>query len=260
MKGGTAKEAALSGYELERALIRARDLDDRAYALRALSRNVVCLVLDLPGPTCGTPWFGRLPDDQTPLPVVDGRDGNPHVLVFTSWEALSRHYRDPAQVWVQTPAGQLAARTAPAGWPWMVNVAGPFSLVVYPRDQAAIAALYRGEAVSEAFTVGPAAELVFAPPGGALTAVAAAVAGVAGRFGVERVVAVSASLAEPRSATWLLLAVEAQPPVGRPAMESLQQAVAAASPQVVDLRSVASGSGLAERIGRVGHTLWERPG
>lgn len=247
--------------ELETALEKARLADDRPYALRAFARNVICMATDLPGPPPGRVWFKKLPADERPLPIAQGRDGRPYLLVFTSSYTLFRHYTSPQQVWTQSPAGQLAEQLAGEDAPWMVNVAGPYPLVLEPVDVAVIASLYRGRPVMESFGGGGAAtRILLADPGPEAADFAAVVDPVLRGTAATRVVATVARYDEPRSPQWLRLSVEwpdAGPDEAGPRLADLASALERASSQPVEIVRVTprAGGGRAEGIGDV---IWYR--
>jgi hypothetical protein len=161
------------------------------------------------GPPKGRPVFRTTRNDEVPLPIAEGRDGRSYLLVFTSSSTLFGYYSDPDQVWLQTPAGQLAARTAGSGWPWLINAGGPVSLVLEPGDVAKIEAIFAGRPVPEAVGVGGAATRVsLSVPRPEVTELGPVVGPVLSGTGARRVIAAIGAFAEPRSPSWLRLAVE----------------------------------------------------
>ena len=248
--------------ELETALDKARIHDDRAYALRAFSRNVICMAANLPGPPPGRVWFKKLSSEERPLPVAEGRDGRPYVLVFTSSFTLFRHYQSAEQVWTQSPAGQLAEQLAGQDAPWMVNVAGPYPLVLEPADVAVIASIYRGRPVMESFGGGGAAtEILLARPGPEAAGLAAVIDPVLRATAAERVVAAVAHYDEPRSPQWLRLGVEwpdGSQEATIPVMRDLVSALERASSQPVEVVRLTSRAG-DRRFAEHGLEIWSRP-
>ncbi len=195
--------------ELEADLIKGRDADDTAYVLRAFAHNVVCHATNVPGPPRGRPAFRTTGNDEIPLPIAEGRDGRTYLLVFTSSWTLFHYYSDPEQVWLQTPAGQLTTRTAGSGWPWLVNAGGPVSLVLEPGDVAKIEAIFAGRSVPEAVGAGGAATRVtLSAPRPEVMELGPVVAPLLAGSGAHRVIAAIGRFAEPRSPSWLRLAVD----------------------------------------------------
>lgn len=260
---GTVPTAPFPGNELEQALVRASQYDDRSYALRALARNVVCLAANQPGPPPGRPFFRRLEASERPLPVAEGRDGRPHLLVFTSSSTLFRHYGDPGQVWSQTPAGQLAALIAGDNMPWLLNVAGPLSLLLEPSDIDTVSAIYQGRAVPESTGRGGAASSVrLGRPDDSVDELGPIVAAVLDGTPARRVLAAAARFDEPRSPTWLRIVLDAGG-AGRDSvtasMAAMVEALERATPRPFEVSLLASDPA-ARWLSEHGRVIWSRAG
>lgn len=234
--------------QLEADLQRAQRFDDRAYALRALSRSVVCLAQPDPPdgvkPSPGRPLFRRLNARERPLPVAQGRDGRPYLLVFTSSFTLFRYYHAPDQVWLQTPAGELAESVRSAEIRWMINANGPLGTVLEASDVATVADISQGRPVPEAILAGPASSVLLSRPGPAVAGLTAVLDPVVNGGFVSRVVAAVVTFDEERSRSWLRFGVELNAPAGCPEakeatralMGRLVAALEAATAEPVELR------------------------
>jgi hypothetical protein len=264
VSAGAGDGAPWPANELEAAMVRAEEHRDRSYLLRALARSVLCVAApaDLGGEQLpGRPLFRRLDPATQPLPLADGRDGRRYLLAYSSSHRLFRTYRDAAQRWLQTPAGELALRTGP-GVPWMLNADGPGPVIVLEAaDVAAVGLLAQGRPVREAYSGGGASTLVLEAIGPRGAELGPVVAAALGGSPVRRVVGARARWDEPGARPWLRLGLDAEDtPVEEmePVARRLVAALEAATPETVEVRLMRPS---AERradtwLGEHGVTVW----
>jgi hypothetical protein len=151
---------------LEEILAVAADSGDEAKLVRALARSEL-LVAQLP---------------EHPLPIADGRDGNPVLIAFTSMAALLRwHTDDPQnQVWSQLPTGELFG-ALPDTMSVFLNPADQVNVVLGPELVRDVSELAAGGDVAAAYQPGPATPQQIGSPAEPPTELLAAVARAAAR-------------------------------------------------------------------------------
>jgi hypothetical protein len=178
---------------LEEILAVAADSGDEAKLTRALARSEI-FVAQLPG---------------HPLPIADGRDGNPVLIAFTSMAALLRwHTDDPDnQVWSQLPTGELFA-TLPDTMTVFLNPADEQNVVLGPELVREISDLAAGGEVAAAYQPGPATPQQIGTPAEPPTDLLAAVARAAARHDeVQAVHSGLTTLDEEGARIWTILGI-----------------------------------------------------
>ncbi len=245
--------APFPANDLEVALQRAHETDDRAYLLRALARSTLCLARPAEpaaDPHPGRPRLTELDLTRRPLPLADGKDGRAYLLVFTSSFRLFDHYRDEQTTWMQTAAGYLAGVATEVAW--IVNLGHPVSVVLQPVDVVVIADLAAGRPVIEALTGGAASRLTLSTPDwdvhGLRPVLAPVLGGDIGRSRVERVVGALVRWDEPGSGSWLRVGLVCDEPDAAGAVDAKRQVIAAmeaATPAPVEVRLVSPRPALA---------------
>jgi SseB protein N-terminal domain len=178
---------------LEEILRVAADSGDEAKLTRALARSEV--------------YVAQLPEH--PLPISEGKDGNPILLVFTSMAALLRwHTDDPDnQVWSLIPAGELFA-ALPATMSVFLNPADELNAVLGPELVRDVANLAAGEPVAAAYQPGPAtAQQIGTPAEEPLELLAAVARAAARHHEVQAVHSGLTTLEEEDARIWSILGI-----------------------------------------------------
>jgi hypothetical protein len=178
---------------LEEILAVAADSGDEAKLTRALARSEL-LVAQLP---------------EHPLPIADGRDGNPVLIAFTSMAALLRwHTDDPDnQVWSQLPTGDLFA-ALPDTVSVFLNPGDELNVVLGPELVRDVSDLAAGGDVAAAYQPGPATPQQIGTPAEQPTDLLAAVARAAERHDeVQAVHHGLTTLDEEAARIWSILGI-----------------------------------------------------
>ncbi len=216
--------------ELETALAEAAAAADEPKLTRALARSEL-VVAQLP---------------ERPLPIAEGRDGNPILLAFTSLPALLRwHSDDPEnQPWSQLMAGELFAALPPT-MSVFINPADDVNVVLSPAVVHDVAELYAGRDVPAAFLAGPAtAQQIGAPADEPVELLAAAERAAVRQPQLLAVHRGLTTLEEPDARIWSVLGLLVPDDLDEAAYEvilaDVRQEVATATTDHVEIRRLGS--------------------
>jgi hypothetical protein len=198
---------------LEEILAVAADSGDEAKLTRALARSEL--------------FVAQLPEH--PLPVADGRDGNPVLIAFTSMAALLRwHTDDPDnQVWSQLPTGELFA-ALPDTMSVFLNPADELNVVLGPELVRDVSDLAAGGDVAAAYHAGPATPQQIGAPAEQPTDLLAAVARAAARHDeVQAVHSGLTTLEEEAARIWTILGIRVADGLADAAFDAIEADVRA---------------------------------
>jgi hypothetical protein len=232
MRRRSARSRPESLTELERTLAESAAAADEPKLTRALARSEL-VVAQLP---------------ERPLPIAEGRDGNPILLAFTSLPALLRwHPDDPEnQPWSQLSAGELFAALPPT-MSVFINPADDANVVLSPEVVHDVAELYAGRDVPAAFQAGPATAQQIGAPADEPVELLAAAGRAAGRH--PQLLAVHRGLTtldEPDARIWPVLGLLVPDDLGEASYQAIladmRREVEATTADHVEIRRLGSGA------------------
>jgi hypothetical protein len=232
MRRRSSRSAPEPENPLEEVLWVAADKGDEAKLTRALARSEV--------------FVAQLPEH--PLPISEGRDGNPVLLAFTSMAALLRwHTDDPDnQVWSQLPTGELFS-ALPETMSVFLNPADELNVVLGPELVRDVADLAAGGDVAAAYQPGPATAQQIGTPAEEPVDLLAAVTRAAGRHDeVQAVHSGLTTLDEPDARIWTILGILVADDLGDAAYAEIESdlrgEVEAVTAEYVEIHRLRSGA------------------